>query len=279
MRDERTEGREGRKRRSSSAGRRRKKKYRVKKRFFVFLLILLLCLAGIVRCTVHRLTDGDSSPDGGSTGFDGIGADGSEGGSVQRTAIASTEAWKLTLVNKSHRLPEDYTVETAAIAGDTAGHTFDARAVDSLNRMLADAKEAGLDVMVCSAYRTIEYQENLIAAQVAKYVAQGLSQAEAEARTATEIIEPGASEHNLGLAVDLVARSYQTLDAAQASTAENQWLLANCTRYGFILRYPDGKQEITGIIYEPWHFRYVGEAAASEIMEQGLCLEEYLGQN
>lgn len=277
MRDERTEGRDG-KRRSSRTGRRRKKRYRVKKRFFVFLLILILCLAGMVRCTVHKLTGGESSA-GGSTWFGGSGAGGSEDGSVRRTAIASTEAWKLTLVNKTHRLPEDCTVETAAIAGDTAGHTFDSRAVDSLNRMLADAKEAGLDVIVCSAYRTIEYQENLIAAQVAKYVAQGLSQAEAEARTATEIIEPGASEHNLGLAVDLVARSYQTLDAAQASTAENQWLLANCTKYGFILRYPDGKQEITGIIYEPWHFRYVGEAAASEIMEQGLCLEEYLGQN
>ncbi|MBQ4504439.1 MAG: M15 family metallopeptidase, partial [Firmicutes bacterium] len=144
--------------------------------------------------------------------------------------------------------------------------------------MIADAAEEGLEIEVCSAYRTIDYQKNLIAAQVAKYVAQGMSQADAEAKTATEIIEPGASEHNLGLAVDLVAKSYQHLEDDQEDTAENKWLLKHCTEYGFILRYPRGKEEITGIKYEPWHFRYVGEAAAREIMEQGICLEEYLNE-
>ncbi|MBR2000907.1 MAG: M15 family metallopeptidase, partial [Firmicutes bacterium] len=108
--------------------------------------------------------------------------------------------------------------------------------------------------------------------------AQGMSQADAEAKTATEIIEPGASEHKLGFAVDQVAKYYKHLEDDQAETAENKWLLTNCTEYGFILRYPQGKQDITGIKYEPWHFRYVGEAAAREIMEQGICLEEYLDE-
>ena len=89
---------------------------------------------------------------------------------------------------------------------------------------------------------------------------------------------PGTSEHQLGLAVDIIASSYQVLDEAQENTAEQQWLMANAHHYGFILRYPSEKSAITGIGYEPWHYRYVGKAAAKEIFEQGLCLEEYLQQ-
>lgn len=248
--------------RGTRSGGRRKKKYRIKKRFFVFLMILVLAIFGMVKCTVWLLEPYEEDfPDDG----------------IRRTAIETTEAWKLVLVNKEHKLPEDHTVETTPLKG-YSGYAFDSRAIASLERMLSDAAAEGLEIEVCSAYRTIEYQENLIAAQVAKYVAQGMSQDEAEAKTAAEIIEPGASEHNLGLAVDLVAKSYQHLEPEQADTAENKWLLANCTNYGFILRYPEGKQEITGIIYEPWHFRYVGEAAAKEIMDQNVCLEEYLSR-
>jgi len=266
-------------RRTGAAEHRRKKKYRVKKRFFVFLLILVLCLVGMVRCAAGWL-EGEEKEMKKPTKEMGnnVEENGASSG-ISRTAIASTEPWKLTLVNKSHKLPEDFTVETTVIAGEEqSGRSFDSRAVDSLNRMLADSKAAGLDVVVCSAHRTLEYQKKLISNQVERYVSRGMSQAEAEAKTAREIIEPGASEHNLGLAVDLVARSYQELEPEQADTPENQWLLANCTKYGFILRYPEDKQEITEIIYEPWHFRYVGEAAAKEIMEQNLCLEEYLGE-
>ncbi len=249
---------------------RRKKRYRIKKRFFVFLLIFILCIFGMVKCTAWLMSDEDSGSiqDHGTEGADD---------EIRRTAIDSTEEWKLVLVNKNHKLPGDHSVETVPVAG-RSGYQFDSRAIGSLNQMIEDAASEGLEIEVCSAYRTIEYQENLIKAQVAKYVAQGMSQTDAEVRTATEIIEPGASEHNLGLAVDLVAKSYQHLEEDQENTAENKWIQANCTNYGFILRYPKGKQGITGIIYEPWHFRYVGEAAAKEIMEQGICLEEYLGE-
>ena len=252
----------------STRGRRRKK-YRIKKRFFVFLLILGLCLFGMVKCSVRLLSGEIDLPFGESGEY--------PDDEIRRTAIESTEEWKLVLVNKTHKLPLDHTVETTPMTG-YSGYAFDSRAIASLEQMINDAAAEDLDIEVCSAYRTIEYQENLVAAQIAKYVAQGMSQTEAEAKTAVEIIEPGASEHHLGLAVDLVAKSYQHLEDDQADTAENQWLLKHCTEYGFILRYPKGKEEITGIKYEPWHFRYVGEAAAKEIMDQGICLEEYLGK-
>ena len=89
---------------------------------------------------------------------------------------------------------------------------------------------------------------------------------------------PGTSEHQTGLALDIVAASYQLLDEGQEDTAEQQWLMANSWKYGFILRYPSEKSDITGIGYEPWHYRYVGRAAAAEIYHSGVCLEEFLGR-
>ena len=93
--------------------------------------------------------------------------------------------------------------------------------------------------------------------------------------TARLIAVPGTSEHETGLAADIVTPSYQRLDAGYAGTKAARWLLENAASYGFVLRYPEDKTEITGIDYEPWHYRYVGVEAAKEIMAQGLCLEEY----
>ena len=87
---------------------------------------------------------------------------------------------------------------------------------------------------------------------------------------------PGTSEHQTGLALDIISLYYQVLDKNQENTAEQKWLMENSYKYGFILRYPSDKSEITGINYEPWHYRYVGKEAAKEIYEMGLCLEEYL---
>ena len=110
-------------------------------------------------------------------------------------------------------------------------------------------------------------------------MARGYGEEKAREEAATSVAYPGTSEHNLGLAVDIVARDYQILDDKQADTAEARWLEENCWKYGFILRYPTDKTDITGIIFEPWHYRYVGEEAAREIMERGICLEEYLGSD
>ena len=105
---------------------------------------------------------------------------------------------------------------------------------------------------------------------------KGYTRASAAAAAARWVAPPGTSEHQLGLAVDIVAGSFQVLDSRQEKTAEQQWLMEHCWEYGFILRYPSDKSDITGIAYEPWHYRYVGEKAAREMTEQGLCLEEYL---
>ncbi len=183
--------------------------------------------------------------------------------------------WKLTLVNASCPLEEGYTPKLSEIENN---YYFDARAVSYLQKMLADGRKEGLDFWVCSAYRTIEKQTELYEDKVRRLEAEGMSHTRALQEAAAEVAYPGTSEHALGLAVDIVARDYQMLDEKQEKTKEQQWLMKNCWKYGFILRYPPDKTEETGIIYEPWHYRYVGKEAAKEIMEQGICLEEYLGK-
>lgn len=188
-------------------------------------------------------------------------------------SINNNEDWMLTLVNYNNPLPDTYKPVLKSLSN---GLQFDARAIDQLNLMLSDARAQGLSPVVCSAYRSVEYQQKLFNNQVKKQMAKGLDRQQAELEAQKVVAYPGTSEHNLGLAADIVSLSYQHLDQAQANTAEVKWLTRHCSEYGFILRYPEGKTNITGVIYEPWHFRYVGIDAAKEIMESGQCLEEYL---
>lgn len=183
-----------------------------------------------------------------------------------------TGDWMLTLVNKDHPIPEDWSIETCALPN---GKEVDARIYSVLMDMLHAGEAEGLSFVVCSAYRTLDYQQNLFDRQVARYLQQGYSQVEAEEKTAAEIAVPGTSEHHLGLAVDIVSREYQVLDEQQASTQEQQWLMEHCWEYGFVLRYPVDRSDLTGIIYEPWHYRYVGKELAKELTQRGICLEEY----
>jgi len=180
--------------------------------------------------------------------------------------------WYLTLVNASHPLPEDFTFETGTLSN---GLRFDARAIDALNQMISDCKAAGLQPLVCSAYRTIAKQTELFERKINKYINEGYSYDEAYKIASTIVAIPGTSEHNLGLAVDICTTYYQVLDEGQENTPEQQWLMEHCHEYGFILRYPSDKTELTGIIYEPWHYRYVGVDVATEIMASGICFEEY----
>lgn len=107
---------------------------------------------------------------------------------------------------------------------------------------------------------------------------EGYGLEDAKAKAGRQVAVPGTSEHQLGLAVDIVDVSYQLLDTNQENTGVQKWLLENSWRYGFILRYPTDKTDITGIVYEPWHYRYVGKEYAKEIYEKGVCLEQYLEQ-
>ena len=180
---------------------------------------------------------------------------------------------EILLVNPWNYVPENYTVELKKL---DSNYQVAAEAYDDLQLMLADCKAGGGKPVICSAYRTQEYQENLYNKKVKKLMSTGLSQDEAEKEAGTVVAVPGTSEHQLGLALDIIDYYNYTLDRSQENTKTQQWLMANSWQYGWILRYPNGKSEVTGIIYEPWHYRYVGREIAAEIHELGLCLEEYL---
>ena len=197
-------------------------------------------------------------------------ASGGEGGA------ASPDDWNLILVNGDHPLPEGFQIPELTQLRN--GHAIDKRAYPALQRMMDDCRAEGLEPTICSSYRSWEKQEELFQRKVQSCLPQAGSLEEAEEQAAVWVARPGTSEHQAGLAVDIVDKSYQLLDEGQEKTAVQQWLMEHCAEYGFILRYPTEKSALTGVGYEPWHYRYVGEEAAGEIMRQGLCLEEYLGE-
>lgn len=181
--------------------------------------------------------------------------------------------WNLVLVNQYHPMEEGYKPKLKEL---TSGYEVDERIVDSARKMLTAAKEDGMNIVVCSAYRSVNRQKQLFNENVAWHLEEMGNYWDAYAETKKSVAIPGTSEHALGLALDLVSGNYMDLDEKQAETKEAKWLKENCYKYGFILRYPPEKMDITGIIYEPWHYRYVGVEDAKKIMESGLTLEEYL---
>ena len=183
--------------------------------------------------------------------------------------------WNMTLVNAENPMQEGYVPELAEVEN---GYSVDARIAEDLNAMLAAARDDGCQPQICSAYRSVEKQVQVFNDTVNGWINQGSSFWDAYQRTTQEVALPGTSEHGIGLAVDIVSNQYAELDAKQAETKEAQWLQEHCYEYGFILRYPPEKQSLTGIIYEPWHYRYVGREMAQKIKESGLTLEEYLGK-
>ena len=180
----------------------------------------------------------------------------------------------LTLVNPWNELPEDWQVDLVTLSN---GLQIDRRCYDALQEMMDACREAGYEPLICSAYRTQETQQSLFNNKVAKLEAGGKSHDEAVQEAGTVVAVPGTSEHQLGLTVDVVDVNNQNLTEEQEKTPTQKWLMANSWRYGFIHRYPNSKSDITGIIYEPWHYRYVGKDAAQEIFNKGITLEEYLG--
>lgn len=188
------------------------------------------------------------------------------------------ELWEeypeLILVNKDHKLPDDYEVELKKLPDGTNRGSVDV--YDALVAMLKAGRKEGLNFEICSSYRSVERQEELFEEDIDALRRQGYSYLEAYEEVAKETMPPGYSEHATGLAFDIVALDYQMLDDKQKNTDESKWLREHCAEYGFILRYPEDKVEITGISFESWHYRYVGVEAAEYIMEKGITLEEYL---
>ncbi len=177
----------------------------------------------------------------------------------------SEDEWKLLLVNRWNPLPEDYEVVLVDAPG---GVQVDSRIYEPLIEMLDAATEAGVGPIVVSGYRTQEKQQQLYDEKISEYVAGGYSREDATARAQQWVSIPGTSEHQTGLAVDINGMIWDVYP----------WLAENSYRYGFILRYPEGKTDITGAQHERWHFRYVGMEAAREIYDRGLCLEEYVNE-
>ena len=186
--------------------------------------------------------------------------------------------WAMFLVNKKNPLPADYDsrIETKVVFESWREYFLDVRAAEYLEKMIADAEKDGIDLYVVSAYRTMEYQQQNFDNSVQDRVDRGMSYDDAYADTLAEVMLPGESEHNAGLALDIMVEEYQSMDDDGFEDTEAfAWLDKHAAEYGFILRYPKGKQDITGIIYEPWHYRFVGVYYANEIKKSGLCLEEY----
>ncbi len=179
------------------------------------------------------------------------------------------EDWKLVLVNKENPLPENFTIELENI---DSTKQFDKRAIGELKQMIQEMKKSGVNnIWVQSAYRSTEYQKTLYDNKINDYLSKGATIEEAEILTSEYINKPGESEHNLGLAVD-----FNNVDNDFENTKAYTWLNENAKNYGFIMRYPEEKSEITGVEYEPWHWRYVGKEHSYKMEELNMCLEEYI---
>ena len=187
----------------------------------------------------------------------------------------SRDDWKLVLINKQHPVPENYEFTLGKIKTIKGEMQCDERIIEELLGMMQAARDEGVNLAICSPYRDLNRQEILFNRKIKAYMEKGMSYMDAYSLSSQAVTVRGASEHQIGLAVDIVSGTYLTLDEGFADTDAGKWLEEHCSEYGFILRYPKGKEYITSIEFEPWHFRYVGKEAAEIIMKEGLCLEEF----
>ena len=181
----------------------------------------------------------------------------------------STENWALTLINKKYTLDKSYSPEVASLCDSSI--TADIRVAEAFNSMYESAKSQDILLTPFGGYANFNKQKTIFDSKVKAFTIQGMTNDEAVDAASKRLEPAGASENGAGLAVDIVSAS-----AGFASTKEYKWLTENAHKYGFILRYPADKSDITGIVSQPWHWRYVGVDAATEIKNNNMCLEEYL---
>lgn len=185
--------------------------------------------------------------------------------------ITDAEKWNLAIINTKYPLPDSY-APTLSNAINGSNIQLDSRVSEHYAEMYAAAKLSGCVLTPYSGYHTYALQENTFNRKVNFYVNKGMSAEEANQKASAQVLPAGCSEHNAGLAMDIVSASSDFIN-----TKEYKWLCENAHNYGFILRYPEDKTAITGMNFEPWHWRYVGTQAAKEMKEKNQCLEEYLG--
>lgn len=227
----------------------RRKSYKVKILFSLLFLIILCMMAGKVLNSDFTLLPLDN---------------------ITHHVASEDNGWNLILVNRNSYIPDDYKVELTELSN---GEKVDSRIYPELQEMFNDARAQGYGLFVREGYRTQEEQQQLLDEKIEAYENEGKSKSEAKKLAEQWVAIPGTSEHQLGIAVDINA------DTTKSSSDDvYSWLAENAHKYGFIKRYPSDKTDITGVINEPWHYRYVGKEAALEIYSQGMCLEEYIDQ-
>jgi D-alanyl-D-alanine carboxypeptidase len=203
-----------------------------------------------------------------------IGTDMEKATEEEEPSVSDTEDTPLlVLVNKDNELSENFDPNLQSICDGrlkASGYLY-----EDLSAMLSDAKEAGYEYWIASAYRSRQRQQELVDEDVSALMQKGYTYEDALTETYRETMPAGHSEHETGLALDILCSGNSNMDTTQADEPGNLWLLTHCSEYGFILRYPADKEDVTGISYEPWHFRYVGKEAAQYIMDNGITLEDF----
>ena len=261
--------------------RHKKRKIRIRKKFVVLcasLLILVLLIININLIIENYNLEKETSNN--QVGY--IVSAANEDQKLEITVSPAPETtekpvqrdeWYMLLVNRWNPLPDDYPITLHDLGN---GESVDERIYPYLQQMFDAAIEEGYNPVVVSGYRTSEYQENLFQNELSKYMNYGMGYDEAYEAARQWVALVGTSEHQAGLAVDINAARGNGLNYSERNQQIWAWLKEHCAEYGFILRYPEGKTEITGIQYEPWHFRYVGVEAAQYIMENEITFEEFL---
>lgn len=178
------------------------------------------------------------------------------------------QQWYLILVNEKNSIPKNYSFELTELSN---GRSIDSRIYPELQAMFDNMRSSGIYPIVGEGFRTADEQKQMMSDKINAYIDMGYSRRESKELAEQAVAAVGNSEHQLGLAVDINAD-----ESCSTNEEVYEWLAQNAYKYGFILRYPADKTDITGIEYEPWHYRYVGKEAAAEIFSRCICLEEYL---
>lgn len=184
------------------------------------------------------------------------------------------DSWVFQLVNEDNPIAPDF--EPQGLIPLKNGQQVERRCYYDLKDMMSACRLDGLDPKICKSYVTAEEQQKLYTDTLERYIADGLEESLAEKRVSAEVEKPNCTEHRTALAVDILSESNESRDHTQDESKVQKWLLENAWTYGFIQRYPEDKAEITGVHYEPWHYRYVGIDLAAYMHENNLCFEEML---
>lgn len=245
----------------------------------IIILTVSLITVSIKYDQLKNTNNGDNQSTPGTSDIGNASSGGSDVTSSQSDWMKNElDQWYLKLVNPDNAVDNDFirNVDLAEIderfsSGAESSKYFDSRAVETLNQMCEAALEDSISLVAVSTYRTYSYQQTLYNNRVTRCINEGYDREEAKRVAATIVALPGTSEHHMGLAVD-----FNSVEESFENTAAFRWLQEYADDYGFILRYPEDKTDITKIIYEPWHYRYVGVEHAKAMNELDMCMEEYI---